>query len=112
MGLANALNILNPGLIVLGGPAARAGKLILAPAVKVARQQSMPGTTEHVRIVLGQLGEDAEAIGAAVLPLRDLFKVAIPNDLSLVSHRNGRVDPGDADARTQSLPPSMMAVSG
>jgi glucokinase-like ROK family protein len=90
VGLANAAQILSPSLIVLGGPVARAGRLILEPAIQVARRHSTPGLADQTRIVLGQLGEDAEAIGAAVLPLRDLFNVAIPEDGSVPAHENGR----------------------
>jgi len=90
IGLANAIHCYDPGLIVLGGPAARAGQLLLAPAVASARQQLLPGMGERARIMLGQLGEDAEAIGAAVLPLRDLFRVVVPEEVDLAGPRQSR----------------------
>lgn len=73
LGIANIVNLFNPELVVLGGPTIRAGELILDPARAVMRQRTLPGLAEHVTITKGQLGQDAGAIGAAALVLRELF---------------------------------------
>lgn len=77
LGIANAVNMFNPDLIVMGGSTLEAGDLVLEPARRVARRRAMPGMAEQFRIVAGELGEDAGAVGAASLVLRDLFAVSV-----------------------------------
>lgn len=73
IGISNMINLLNPELVVLGGDTMRAGDLILDPVRDVVQQRALPGLAEQVQIVTGQLGQDASAIGAAALVLRELF---------------------------------------
>lgn len=78
VGIANAVNIFDPSLVVVGGSTVRAGDLLLDPAIEVVRQRALSEVAKNVRIVAGGLGEDAGAIGAAALVLRDLFTVSTP----------------------------------
>jgi glucokinase-like ROK family protein len=80
IGISNLVNLLDPELVVLGGSTMRAGSLILDPAIKVVRRRALPQVAEGVRIVAGNLGEDAGAIGAAALVLRGMFAVFLPDD--------------------------------
>ena len=79
LGIANAVNLYDPELVVVGGSTLQAGDLILEPAIETARRRAMTGMAEEVRIVQGKLGEDAGALGAAALVLRGLFAVSVPH---------------------------------
>jgi predicted NBD/HSP70 family sugar kinase len=78
LGISTVVNLFNPELVVVGGSTMKAGSLVLAPAISVVRRRAMPGLAERVRIVAGELGEDAGAVGAAALVLRTLFAVSVP----------------------------------
>jgi predicted NBD/HSP70 family sugar kinase len=71
--LASLLNLFNPGLVVLGGPLARAGDLLLDAARMVAQQRALPITLERCAIVTGALGAHAVAIGAASQIIQGVF---------------------------------------
>ena len=43
------------------------------PATEVARRRALGGKAERVRVVVGELGEDVGAVGAAALVLREAF---------------------------------------
>jgi glucokinase len=77
LGIVGAINVLDPELIVLGGSTIRAGEIVLEPATRVVRSRALPGLAEHARIVAGELGEDAGAVGAASMILRGLFVVSV-----------------------------------
>jgi glucokinase len=68
LGLANLANILDPGVIVMGGGLVEAADLLLPPVQKHFRSLVMAGDRRPpVPIVAAQLGEHAGAIGAALL---------------------------------------------
>jgi predicted NBD/HSP70 family sugar kinase len=77
LGIVGAINVLDPELVVLGGSTIRAGEIVLEPATRVVRSRALPGLAEHARIVAGELGEDAGAVGAASMILRGLFVVSV-----------------------------------
>jgi len=71
-GLAGLINVFNPQVIVLGGGLTNMGDTILGPAVETARTRSFAQSFTDVRIVEGELGERAPALGAiAVARNRD-----------------------------------------
>lgn len=78
IGVANAINTLNPEVVVLGGSTMEVGEMVTAPLAEVARRRALPGMGDRVRFVRGELGEDAGAVGAAALVLRELFAVSVP----------------------------------
>jgi predicted NBD/HSP70 family sugar kinase len=82
-GMANVVNSFNPCLLVVGGSSIRAGSYILEPAVKTMRRRALSELGERVRVVTGELGEDAGAVGAAALVLREVFVVSVPQNSSL-----------------------------
>ncbi len=72
LGLASLINAFNPQAIVLGGGLTNMGDALLRPAVEVARARSFAQSFADVRIVEGELGERAGALGAiAVARNRD-----------------------------------------
>jgi predicted NBD/HSP70 family sugar kinase len=68
IGLANALNLLNPALVVLGGGVARLGPRWLEAVASTARSEAFPAAGQ-CRIELARAGYDAGAIGAALLAI-------------------------------------------
>jgi predicted NBD/HSP70 family sugar kinase len=65
--LAGLCTVLDPRLVIVGGAAAEAGDA-LVDAVRTALDRGLPPVTSHaVKVVRGQLGPVAEALGAALL---------------------------------------------
>jgi glucokinase len=64
IGLASLINAFNPQAIVVGGGLVNMGETILGPAVETARTRSFAQSFTDVRIVEGELGERAAALGA------------------------------------------------
>jgi len=66
IGLANVVTIIGPDTIVVGGGIAEAGDLVLGPIIEAVRKRVTLVPTEHVQIVLAELGRFAGAVGAAL----------------------------------------------
>lgn len=67
-GLAGVVALLDPGTIVLGGGVAAAGDLLLAPTrAALDHHLAWGGRRAAPALVLAQLGNDAGAVGAALL---------------------------------------------
>ena len=64
--LASVVSLLNPSVIVVGGPLADAGEGLLAGVREVVYRRSLPLATQHLRIVPSQVGPRSGAVGAAV----------------------------------------------
>jgi predicted NBD/HSP70 family sugar kinase len=70
IGLGNLINLVNPELIVLGGWAGRLLGARMLPAIReAAGRHALRHPFDKARIVLGELGPDAVARGAATLPV-------------------------------------------
>jgi len=65
--VAGIINLLSPERIVLGGAVMEAGELILKPIVEEAGKGSFQPCFESTKIVAGELGADAVALGAALM---------------------------------------------
>ena len=72
--LANAVNVLNPRVIVLGGFLATLAADGLDELTAAVRAQSMPASADDVTIRLAALGEDRLLIGAAEVAFTDLLR--------------------------------------
>jgi len=78
VGLANAVNLLNPDRIVIGGEAvAQAGDLLLDPVRQGLRERAFSVLADDIRVVPATLGADAWLIGAATVVLEEVFKPPI-----------------------------------
>lgn len=66
-GVAILIHILNPGLIVLSGRGALAGRLWMAPIQQALNEHCIPKIAENIEIMISPLGYDAERLGAAAL---------------------------------------------
>jgi predicted NBD/HSP70 family sugar kinase len=65
-GVATIVNILNPGLVVVGGDMARAGDLLLEPTRIGLRRYALDPVAD-TPIVAGELGARASLVGAVLL---------------------------------------------
>lgn len=72
-GLAGLANVLDPEVVVVGGGVVAAGDWLLEPARRVfARSIEAPAHRPEVPVLPAALGNDAGAIGAAILALEEL----------------------------------------
>ena len=67
VGVANLLNLLNPGRVIIGGGVSRAGELLMAPIRQTVRSQAFDRPARDADIVLAALGDDVGVIGAAAV---------------------------------------------
>lgn len=65
--IANVINVLNIGTIVVGGEVMQTGGVVLEAIKKSAAQKSFVPNYAATRIMAGELGEFAAAVGAALL---------------------------------------------
>jgi glucokinase len=73
VGLINAIWLVNPHRIVLGGGVAGAGDLIFNPVRRTIETRCAKPFWERLEVVPATLGNDAGVIGAAVLALESEF---------------------------------------
>jgi glucokinase len=66
IGLASAINFINPEKILLGGAVTAAGDFLLSPALEEARKRSYKASYECCSIEKATLGNKAGFIGAAL----------------------------------------------
>ncbi len=79
LGIASIVNIFNPELVVVGGGAAEAGEILLAPARRVVAERALRPQRDEVRIMPAQHGVDAGVLGAAALAIIELFPDEAPS---------------------------------
>jgi glucokinase len=68
-GVCTLVNVLDPELVLVGGGAAAAGELLLAPMRAIVRKRALPPARDRVRIELAGLGPEAGLVGAGALAL-------------------------------------------
>lgn len=74
-GIAILIHILNPGLIVLSGRGALAGRLWLAPVQQALNEHCIPKIAENIELLISPLGYNAERLGAAALVMEHFDEV-------------------------------------
>jgi predicted NBD/HSP70 family sugar kinase len=68
--VASIVNLVNPETVVIGGPLAGLGELLLDPIRRGLAVYAVPMLSENTELVMSSLGEEAEALGAVALVLR------------------------------------------
>lgn len=68
--LANVANLINPEAMVIGGPLAPLGELLLEPIRRGLNRHAIPVVGEGTSVHMSMLGDRAEALGAVALVLR------------------------------------------
>jgi len=71
--IAFLVNLMNPGAVVIGGGIEAAGPMLLEAVKRMVRLHAFEEMANAVKIVPARLGEDAVALGAAALVIRDTF---------------------------------------
>ncbi|MCL5105476.1 MAG: ROK family protein [Armatimonadetes bacterium] len=69
IGVANAINILNPDKVIIGGGIAQAGELLFAPIRRTVEVNAIYAPLQACEIVPAQLGDDAGVLGGAAMAL-------------------------------------------
>ncbi|MCC7354497.1 MAG: ROK family protein [Anaerolineae bacterium] len=71
IGLGNLIDLLNPQVVVIGGPVGTLfGESLVSPLRNATRRRTLSPAFNAVRIETAQLGADAQLIGAATLVLQ------------------------------------------
>ncbi|CAD5991793.1 ArsR family transcriptional regulator [Agreia sp. COWG] len=68
--IANMANMINPEVVLIGGPLAALGDIILDPVKRGLVRNALPIIGETTAIRMSSLGDRAEALGAAALVLQ------------------------------------------
>ena len=74
--LATCVNLLNPSVIVIGGPLAEAGEHLLAGVREVVYHRSPPLATQHLRISASHIGSRAGVRGASAMVIQSVLAPA------------------------------------
>ena len=72
--LAGLINLLNPGLVIIGVGTDEAGELLLAPLQRTVEARTMNGAAADARIVLAHFKRQEVAMGAVALVLEQIFR--------------------------------------
>jgi predicted NBD/HSP70 family sugar kinase len=86
--LATCVNLLNPSVIVIGGPLADAGEHLLAGVREVVYHRSPPLATQHLRISPSNTGRRAGVRGASAMVIQSVLAPEAVD--SLIISRAGR----------------------
>ena len=72
--MVNVVNIFNPEMVVLGGGMAELGDLIISPGRRMVQERAFSVSSQSVRIVTAQLGNEAGVYGAAAFALDQVMR--------------------------------------
>lgn len=73
-GIANAVNLFNPELVIIGAGISRAGDLFLDTVKRTVKARALHTASTSVDIKLSELGDTTAAQGTAILVLKEIFK--------------------------------------
>jgi glucokinase len=68
-GIASAVNLLNPEIVVIGGGVSEGGVGFIRRIEREVKKRAFPSATKNLKVVKAKLGNDAGFIGAAMLCL-------------------------------------------
>jgi glucokinase-like ROK family protein len=72
--LASLINLLNPGLVVIGGGVSGAGHWIMDPIHQTINERAMRASRPATRVVPAALGSHSTALGAVSVALTQVFR--------------------------------------
>jgi glucokinase-like ROK family protein len=72
VGIANAINIFDPELVLLGGKVVKSDKLLLDSAIEEVRRRTLGYKYRNVRIEISSLGDKAGPLGASTMILHNI----------------------------------------
>jgi glucokinase len=77
IGVKNAVNLLNPEAIVLGGERMADSDLFLSAFEEEVRHHAFPEEAKELEIVPAELGPDGFLVGAATLVAVEFFRLPL-----------------------------------
>ncbi|YAL83363.1 ROK family transcriptional regulator [Dermacoccaceae bacterium W4C1] len=78
--VATLANFMNPQVVVIGGPLSETGQALLGPVHRGFVKHAIPATATQTRVVVSDLGDRAEALGAVALLLQsDVLAASLPS---------------------------------
>src|SRR6267143_1738344 len=86
--LANLVTLLNPERLIVSGEGTRLGPAMFDPMTETIRKMTFDGLADELDVVIQPWGDQAWAIGAATLVLRELFSLPVagePHGLALIA---------------------------
>jgi predicted NBD/HSP70 family sugar kinase len=78
--VANVVTLLSPELLIVCGEGVALGEPLLTPTTETIREEAFAGLGRRLEIKVQSWGNDAWAVGAATLALRELFDLPAPDD--------------------------------
>ena len=75
IGIANLLNVFNPGLIVLGGGLSLASDYLLPAVYQEIEKCSLRWSRENVQIVVARFGSDAAILGGVAAVFQEALQI-------------------------------------
>lgn len=72
IGVANAINFLNPEMVVIGGGISQAGPVLWDPIMRTVKANALKEALEVCQVVPAALGDDAGIMGGVVLVLQEM----------------------------------------
>ena len=88
LAVANVVTLLNPELVIICGEGTQLGAPFLDSVVSAVRDLTFAGLGEQIEVKVQQWGDDAWAVGAATLVLRESFALPGPDeDRRAIWHR-------------------------
>lgn len=73
VGITNLIHMVNPERIIIGGGVSNAKEFLLPAINETIAQRGLTGSVQKTEILISKFGEDATAIGAIALILREVF---------------------------------------
>ncbi|MEX2462619.1 MAG: ROK family transcriptional regulator [Paenibacillaceae bacterium] len=73
VGVANLVNSINPGLVIIHGEMINLGKSLITEIEKQIQLRALPVPKEKMRVIFSKLGSKANLIGSSALVLKELF---------------------------------------
>ncbi|MBN2309390.1 MAG: ROK family protein [Candidatus Hydrogenedentes bacterium] len=75
MGIANAVNLFNPEMVVFDARLAPVQDLLFEAIENTVKRQALEASTRGLRFAVSELGQEAGALGAAAMVLDSVFEI-------------------------------------
>jgi glucokinase-like ROK family protein len=85
--IASLINLLNPGVVLIGGGVTNAGDFLLSPIRQAVNERTMRPSLRSVRIERAGLGRRSTALGAVALALTTTFQSYVESHRKRASRR-------------------------
>ena len=103
MAVANVVTLLNPELLIICGEGTALGPIFLEPIVNAVRDQTFADVGRELEIKVQSWGDEAWAVGAATLVLRESFNLPGSDDRSMAIWHRSHAQSSTAANRVKAL---------